>query len=71
MTDKAMWVNIFRNTTTGEAKYKCSICGSVRREKYNFCPDCGANMREKCENNPKNTTEKCETDFPKDYSYGY
>lgn len=58
MTDKAMWVNIFRNTTTGEAKYKCSICGSVAREKYNFCPDCGADMRG-------------ETDFPKDYSYGY
>ena len=30
-----------------------------------------ADVVEKCENIPRETTEKCESDYPKDYSYGY
>lgn len=26
--------------------YKCSECGSLSRLKYNYCPSCGADMRE-------------------------
>lgn len=26
--------------------YKCSICGTFSRLKYNYCPNCGADMRE-------------------------
>jgi hypothetical protein len=29
--------------------YKCSVCGNEPDEKYNFCPQCGADMREKAE----------------------
>lgn len=25
--------------------YKCAICGTLSRLKYNYCPNCGANMR--------------------------
>ena len=58
---EGVWENIFQSPTYG-AKYKCSICGYVAREKYNFCPDCGAKM---------DRETKTDTDFPKDYSYGY
>ena len=27
--------------------YKCSLCGEVERAEKNFCPNCGAEMREK------------------------
>lgn len=27
-------------------KYKCSICGKEKQYKDNFCPNCGADMRE-------------------------
>lgn len=26
--------------------YKCSVCGNEPDDKYNFCPNCGADMRE-------------------------
>lgn len=26
--------------------YTCSICGTFSRLKYNYCPNCGADMRE-------------------------
>lgn len=27
-------------------KYKCSICGKEKQYKDNFCPECGADMRQ-------------------------
>lgn len=30
----------------GDWEYKCSNCGKVYDGEYNFCPNCGADMRE-------------------------
>ena len=33
--------------------YKCSCCGEMRTSKTNFCPDCGADLREPEEYDPE------------------
>lgn len=44
---KGKWVDVTR--TGGCFLYKCSECGNLFLEEYNFCPECGADMREGAE----------------------
>ena len=43
---KGKWMRISYKSGYG---YKCSVCGSIynkRKRRLNFCPNCGADMRE-------------------------
>ena len=35
----------YESTECREISYKCSVCGTHKEEKTDFCPDCGADMR--------------------------
>lgn len=41
---------IFRSGVTCGGYYKCSNCGEVERAEKNYCPNCGADMREEADN---------------------
>ncbi len=34
------------NVPPRDLRPRCSVCGELQRRKTNFCPDCGADMRE-------------------------
>lgn len=37
------WVSFFKNGSYGN--FGCSVCGYRNGTRYNFCPNCGADMR--------------------------
>ena len=44
---RGKWINVSGSWSPNE---KCSVCGEVVHEyNYNFCPNCGADMRERKE----------------------
>ena len=50
--EKGEWVKVYHNGRKTTGHIECSICGWWRSgdwTKHNFCPNCGADMRE--ENN--------------------
>ena len=43
---KGRWVDVTNYSYDNYGFYKCSDCGHMTRQRYNFCPRCGADMRE-------------------------
>ena len=40
------WLCIYLNKFEHLSKHKCSECGFVNTTRYNYCPNCGAKMKE-------------------------
>ena len=40
------WIETPPRCRFATMRYECSVCGKAVWEKYNFCPNCGAKMKE-------------------------
>lgn len=44
--EEGEWLCIYLNKFEHLSKHKCSECGFVNTTRYNYCPSCGAKMKE-------------------------
>ena len=51
---RGTWIDTGGEEEWYAREYECSECGGTMLGESNFCPNCGADMREKGENNESN-----------------